>query len=149
MLIDSASLPSIRSGRRGIVVFIDDDALGIAKQLKEMKFPEGFGHLRLGWNEYREEFIVIQIHPNGSEYFVTRSKTADGRLLKRVREITHPSYDYVAELDRIDALADARAKWDFSQQVGEYAERLAHAVRQDTSTNRTDINRIKINGFNS
>lgn len=149
VLIDSASLPTVKRGRRGIVVFIDDDALGVAKQLKEMRFPEGYGHLRLAWNEYREEFVVVQIHPDGNEYFVTRSKRADGRLLKRVREITNPSYDYAAELERIDAAADARAKWDFQQQVGDYAERLAHAVRKDTSNPRTDINRhinrIKIN----
>lgn len=142
MYIDSASLPSVIRGRRGIVVFIDDDALGVAKQLEEMKFPEGYGHLKLAWNEYREEFVVVQILPDGSENFVTRSKTADGQLLKRVREITHPSYDYVAELDRIDALADAKVKWDFSEQIGECAERLAHAVRKDTSNPRTDINRI-------
>jgi hypothetical protein len=134
MMIDSASLPSVQRGRRGVVVFVDDDALGIAKQLEEMKFPEGFGHLRLGWNEYREEFVVIQIQPDGSEHLVTRAEKADGRLLKRVREITHPSYDYAADLERIDAEADARLKWDFSQQVGDKAERLAHAIRKDTQT---------------
>jgi hypothetical protein len=134
MMIDSASLPSVQRGRRGVVVFVDDDALGIAKQLEEMKFPEGFGHLRLGWNEYREEFVVIQIQPDGSEHLVTRAEKADGRLLKRVRDVTHPSYDYAADLERIDAEADARLKWDFSQQVGDKAERLAHAIRKDTQT---------------
>lgn len=131
MIIDGASLPSVQKGRRGVVVFIDDDALGIAKQIAEMQFPEGYGKLRLAWNEFSEEFVVIQVKDNGEEFFVTKAKEADGRLLKRIREITNPSYDYAADLERIDRLADARREWDFAQRVGEISERLAHAVRKD------------------
>jgi hypothetical protein len=144
VIIDHASLPSVQRGRRGVVVFIDDDALGVSKQLKEMKFPEGYGVLRLAWNEFREEFVVIQVKENGSEYFVTSAKQADGRLIDRVRRITHPSYNFAQELEKIDDEANRRSDWEFSQKVGEYAEQLAHAVRKDTQTK----NRIYIpDGF--
>lgn len=142
MNIDSTSLPSVQRGRRGIVVFVDDDALGVAKELGEMQFPEGYGHLRLAWNEFREEFIVVQVKPDGEEHFVTRAERADGRLVKRVREITHPSYDFGAELERIDRAADREHERKFQEAVGEKAERLAHAIRKDTGNPRTDINRL-------
>jgi hypothetical protein len=134
MLIDNAPLPSVQRGRRGVVVFIDNDALGVSQQLREMKFPEGYGHLRLAWNEFREEFVVIQVKDNGAEYFVTSAKQADGRLVDRVRRITHPSYNFAAELEKIDDEANKRSDQRFREQVGDYAERLAHAVRKDTQT---------------
>lgn len=132
MIIDSAALPSIQRGRRGTVVFIDDDALGIAKQLEEMQFPSGYGKLKLAWNEFQESFVVIQVKDDGSEHIVTSAKQADGRLIDRVRRITSPSFNLAAELEAIDARADKERDWQFSQQVGEIAERLAHAVRKDT-----------------
>lgn len=131
MLIDSASLPSVQKGRRGVVVFIDDDALGVAKQIEAMEFPEGYGKLRLAWNEFREEFVVMQIHPDGNEYFVTSAKKADGRLVKRVQQITHPSYSLSKELEEIDNKADKEHDWLFSQKVGDLAERLHHELRKD------------------
>jgi hypothetical protein len=132
MIIDSAALPSVQRGRRGTVVFVDDDALGVAKELEEMKFPEGYGKLRLAWNEFRESFVVIQVKDDGSEHIVTAAKQADGRLIDRVRRITHPSYNFAQELETIDAQADKERDWLFSQRVGDLAERLAHAVRKDT-----------------
>src|SRR5436190_12343687 len=134
MIIDSAALPSVQRGRRGTVVFIDDDALGVAKQLEEMKFPEGYGKLRLAWNEFQESFTVIQVKDDGSEHIVTFAEQADGRLVDRVRRITHPSYNFAQELEAIDAQADKERDWLFSQRVGDLAERLAHAVRKDTQT---------------
>jgi hypothetical protein len=142
--ISEAPLPSVQRGRRGITVFVDDDALGVAKQLSEMEFPSGYGKLRLAWNEFREEFVVIQVKEDDSEHFVTSAEQADGRLIDRVRRITHPSYDFAKELDEIDARADQARASKFSEQVAEYAEKLAFAIRQDTSTPRTDINRIPI-----
>src|SRR3954470_3892034 len=144
MIIDSAALPSVQRGRRGTVVFVDDDALGVAKQLEEMKFPEGYGKLRLAWNEFRESFVVIQVKDDGSEHIVTSAKQADGRLIDRVRRITHPSYNFAQELEEIDAKADKERARRFSEQVAQYAEKLAFAIRQDTSNPRTDINRIPI-----
>jgi hypothetical protein len=132
MIIESHSLPHIERGRRGVTIFIDDDALGVAKQLEEMKFPEGYGKLCLAWNEFKETFVVIQVKDDGSEHIVTAAKQADGRLIDRVRRITHPSYNFAQELEVIDAQADKERDWLFSQRVGDLAERLAHAVRKDT-----------------
>src|SRR3954449_1775937 len=131
MIIDSAALPSIQLPGCGTVVFIDDDALGVAKQLEEMQFPSGHGKLKLAWNEFRESFVVIQVKDDGSEHIVTSAKQADGRLIDRVRRITHPSYNFAQELEAIDAQADKERDWLFSQRVGDLAERLAHSVRKD------------------
>jgi hypothetical protein len=61
-----------------------------------------------------------------------------------VRRITHPSYNFAQELDEIDAKADRERARKFSEQVAQYAEKLAFAIRKDTSSPRTDINRIPI-----
>lgn len=132
MFIDNAPLPSVQRGRRGVVVFVDDDALGVAKQLSEMKFPEGYGKLRLGWNEFQEHFVVVQVKDDGTEHIVTIAKQADGRLIDRIRRITHPSYNFAEELDKIDEAANRKRDWEFSQKVGEQIEKLAYAVRKDT-----------------
>jgi hypothetical protein len=134
MYIENAPLPNIQKGRRGVLVFIDDDALDISKQLAEMQFPEGYGKLRLAWNEFREEFVVIQVKDDDSEHFVTSAKQADGRLIDRVRRITHPSYNFAKELEAIDAAADKKRDYEFREQIGDYAERIAHAVRKDLQT---------------
>jgi hypothetical protein len=131
MIIEPHSLPHIERGRRGVTIFIDDDALGVAKQLEEMQFPSGYGKLKLAWNEFRESFVVIQVKDDGSEHIVTFAKQADGRLVDRVRRITHPSYNFAQELEAIDAQADKERDWLFSQRVGDLAERLAHSVRKD------------------
>jgi len=131
MYVENAPLPNIQKGRRGVLVFIDDDALSVSKQLEEMKFPEGYGKLRLAWNEFREEFVVVQVKDDGSEHIVTTAKQADGRLIDRVRRITHPSYNFAKELEAIDAAADKKRDYEFRQQVGDYAERIAHAIRKD------------------
>jgi hypothetical protein len=144
MYISEAPLPNVQRGRRGITVFVDSDALDVSKQLSEMQFPSGYGTLRLAWNEFREEFVVVQVKDDGSEHFVTSAKQADGRLIDRVRRITHPSYNFAQELDEIDAKADRERARKFSEQVAQYAEKLAFAIRKDTSSPRTDINRIPI-----
>lgn len=136
MEIQPATLPQIQKGRRGRVVFVDNDALDVAKRLREID-PS----LRLAWNEFGEYFVVYQQLEAGSEHIVTTAQTADSRLVERIRRISHSSYDFAKELDKLDQKAKRDAERQFQEAVGEKAERLAHAIRKDTSNPRTDINR--------
>src|SRR5688572_22380120 len=136
MEIRPAPFPNVQRGRRGRVVFVDDDALGIAKELEGIQLPEGYGSLRLGWNEFGEYFVVIQVMPNGEERLVTiwdpsLNGTPDYRLIQRVRKVIHPSYDIARELDKIDEQAKREADYSFSQKLQAKAEFVAHAVRKD------------------
>lgn len=142
MEIQPASLPKIETGRGGRVVFIDDDALDIAKELAKIDLPEDYGSLRLGWNEFGEYFVVVQVMPSGEEQLVTvwdpeLNGQVDYRLIERVKKVIHPSYDIAKELEKIDKAAEKAADRKFQEQVGDYAERLASAVRKDIgATNR-------------
>lgn len=136
MEVQPATLPQIQKGRRGRVVFIDNDALGVAKQLREID-----SNLRLAWNEFGEYFVVYQQLDDGTEHLVTTAQEADGRLVKRVQKIASRFYNYAEELDKQDKETDRKSEYKSSEYVGELAEELAHAIRKDTSTPRTDINR--------
>lgn len=146
MDINPATLPQIQKGRRGRVVFIDDDALNVAKDLREID-----ASLRLAWNEFGEYFVVYQQLDDGTEHLVTTAQTADARLVKRIKRIAHPSYDYGKDLDEQDKKAEKAAEHIFEERVGDLAERLAQALRKDMSTPRVDINRNlgRSNGSNS
>lgn len=97
--------------------------------------------LRLAWNEFGEYFVVYQQLDDGTEHMVTTAQTADARLVKRIQKIASSQYNFPEEVDRLDKQAKKEADYKFSQQIGEIAERVAHAVRKDMSTPRTDINR--------
>ena len=126
MEIRPATLPQIHRGRRGKVVFIDDDALDVAKRLREIH-----DSLRLAWNEFGEHFIVYQELDDGTEHLVTTAQTADARLVERIRKIVHPSYNLAKELERLDNARNKKLDDAFSEKIGEKAEQIAHAIRKD------------------
>lgn len=129
MEIQPASLAQVRKGRDGRRVLIEDDVLDIAKRLQEID-----DSLKLLWNEYGEYFVVAEVvqTPDGpEERLVTTAQDLDERLLQRVEKITHPSYDFAKEVDRIDKEAEKEKDHRFHEETGEVGERLAHAVRKD------------------
>lgn len=142
--IRAASLPQIVKGRGGRVVFIDNDALDIAKDLLKIH-PS----LRLAFNEVAEYFVVYQVDDQGNESIVTTSLEADARLLERVRKVVSPQYNLAEELDRMNDKADAESEYRFSQKTGEIAERLAHAIRRDTQTKNKIIVPRSVDGDNT
>jgi hypothetical protein len=125
MEIQPASIAQVRAGRNGRKVLIEDDVLHIAKRLQEIDRS-----LRLRWNEQGEFFVVYQVL-DGSEKLVLTARELDERIVQRVRKIAHPSYDYVAEMERMDRRAEKDADHRFHEQTGEIGERMAHALRKD------------------
>lgn len=125
MGIQAASLAQVRKGRDGRMIAIDNDVLDVAKQL--YAFDDS---LRLRWSEAGEHFVVYQC-VGDVEKLVLTSRELDPQIIERVRKIAHPSYDFGAELDRIDAEAEKEKEHRFREQVGERGEVLAHALRKD------------------
>ena len=125
MDIQPADLSQVVRARDGNMVLIEDDVLDIAKQLHEID-----PRLRVHWSEVSEHFAVYTSE-NEEEHLVTTCQELDQRLVNRIREIAHPSYNYGEELDRIEAKQKAESEQQFSETVGELAERLAHALRSD------------------
>jgi hypothetical protein len=125
MDIEPASLTQIARGRDGKVVAIDDDVSGIAQQLKEID-PS----LRLRYSEAGEYFAVYCETPQET-YLVTTAQELDGRILQRIRKVASGRYDYVAELDALDARAERERERAFSERMGEAHEKLRHGLRKD------------------
>jgi len=126
MKLEPASLAQVRTGRDGRRVCIDEDVFDVARRLAQID-PS----LSLHWNERGEYFVVVETGEDGRERLVTTTTELDGRLIEHVERLAHPSYDFVGEMDRMDAQARRDADHRFHEQTGEVAERLAYAVRKD------------------
>lgn len=133
MELEAASLSQIRMGKNGRVVEIDNDVLGIAKQLLEIH-PS----LRLRYSEAGEYFVVYQILEGGKQHMVTTALELDGRLLDRVREVASEGYDFLSEIERREAKVQADHDHRIREQIGEGGERLAHAIRADMGERKPD-----------
>lgn len=140
MDISPANIAQVELGRDGRVVTIDDDVLNIAKDLKAID-----DKLRLRWVEKAEYFCVYELEEDGSESLVLTSQELNPQIVERVRQIAHPSYDYVAELDKLDAQVDREFNHAQRERLGEAAEKLSFAVRKDLGlTNRAFIKDTKV-----
>jgi hypothetical protein len=124
--LESATIAQVRKGRDGRLVQVEDDVLHIAARLRQVD-PS----LSLRWNDHGEYFVVVETDESGTEHRVTTCTELDERLLARIERIAHSSYDYVGELDRMDARAEREKDHRFHEQTGEVAERLAYALRKD------------------
>ena len=52
--------------------------------------------------------------------------------LERIKWLNQqPDYSYAEELEKQNLKAEALKDYEFSQKIGENAERLAHAIRKD------------------
>jgi hypothetical protein len=136
--IEPATLAQVRAGRDGRSVLIEEDVFDVARQLKAIDHS-----LRLRWSESGEHFVVYQLlESEDVEKLVLTAKELSPGIVERVRQITHPSYDYVGEIDRMDKQAEKDKDDRFKEQTGEVGERLAHAVRKDLgATNKAFVKR--------
>lgn len=139
--IQPARVDQIRAGAGGREIVIDADVGGVVKQLREID-PA----FRVRYSEAGDYFVVYCQDEGGDPYMVATYQELDARVVSNIREIVYrnrqPGYSYAAELERMNADADRRREQRFSEQIGERAERLAHAVRKDLGdTSRAFIDR--------
>lgn len=126
MEIQPATLAQVRAGRGARTIIIEEDVLDVAARLKQID-PQ----LSLHWNETGGYFSVVETGQDGRERLVLSAQELDDRVIQRVQQIAHPSYNYGLELDRMDDRADREKDHRFHEQTGEIGERLAHALRTD------------------
>jgi hypothetical protein len=132
-------MDQILRARDGRMVLIDADAGGVAADLRaidpklKVRFAEN-GNPPF-WAVYEESedgrtthlVTTVQAHQ-------TRSGTwagLDQRVVERIRQIGHSSYDYAAEVERQNREASQAAKRRFEEQTGPLAEQAAFAIRKD------------------
>lgn len=125
--IQPASIEQLVRGRNGKMIAIDADVGGIVQQIQEIN--PAF-HVR--YSEAGEYWVVFRINPDTKKQeLVTTAQELDGRLLNRIRKISSPLYDFAAEVDKLEAQGKKAKEYQWSEQVREHGEQLAHALRKD------------------
>lgn len=139
--IEPASIEQVRLGRGGKTHLITSDAGGVAEGLRHLD-----PRLHLRYSEKGDYYVVYcreEHEPEGTGWQVGTFQECDGRIVKSIEEtmwkFRQPGYSYAGELDQIEAKAEKQAEDAFSEQIGETAERLAHAIRKDLALNQGSI----------
>lgn len=133
MMIDitPASLDQIVRGRGGKLIVIESDVNNVATDIRSIH-PDLF----LRYNQQGGYFVVLQdMGPNCRPHVVTTAQECDQRLVKRVKMIVsgtlNGTYDYGTEVDKQHDERDRANNAQFKENVGEVAEKLAWAIRED------------------
>jgi hypothetical protein len=135
--IEPGSVAQVKRALSGRLVLVPDDVCNVVRDLREI--DRG---LRVEMEEDGSLYVVF--HQDGpKQTLVTTAKHLDQRLVQRVREVASERYDYVAELDRLEAKADAAQERRHRDWSGDLAQRLAHAFRKDLGRHRSPGNTVK------
>lgn len=140
--IEPARIDRVHQAMDGTLVYVDEDVGGVAAALKRLD-----PCLRLVCNPDVEEcWIVYRLHRDGRpiapddfgagrrEELVGTYRELDHRIVKRLEYIDpqgRGGYDFVKEVERKRVQQEKDRRHEFSEQVGEAAERTAHALRKD------------------
>jgi hypothetical protein len=124
--IEPGSVAQVKRALSGRLVFVPDDVCNVVRDLQRID-----RRFRVQAAEDLSLYIVFLEESDGSQQLVTNARHLDQRLVKRIQEIADERYDFVAELDRVEAAADRAFEARQREQIGDLGERLAHALRKD------------------
>ena len=122
-------------------VVVDADSCAVVKDLREIDKTLGVRFVD-GPNPYFAVFQDIR-HEDGSneQHLVTTTQAyptafgtytgLDERIVDRVRQITHSSYDFMAEAEKNKHEWEESMRKARADKMGEIAEQAAHALRKD------------------
>lgn len=131
MDIAPASIDQVQSARDGRTRIVTADVGGVAKQLQELDRS-----FVLRYHEHTDHYSVIQMtgDPQEPEHFVTSCQPVNGgvdpRLVDRIRQVMHPGYDVVGELERNNDQVRRDEAWARDDERGARIERAAHEFRR-------------------
>lgn len=129
MDVSPASIAQVRQAADGRIVTIDSDVGDIARQLHEID-----AGLKLRYSEAGDCYIVYHVTERAGEtveHLVTTAQELDARIVERIQKIARPGYDFLAEIERLDAAADRAFEARQADKIGDASERLVHAFRKD------------------
>jgi hypothetical protein len=150
MRIEPADIIQVQRARDGRMVEIDQDAGNVAQDLKRID-----PHLKVRFAENGNPPFWAVYHEsddNRSTYLVLTAKAyqvssgvwtgLDQRIVQRIMEIGHSSYDYANELENANRAVKESAREAFREKVGGAASEAAWAARKDLGIkNRAVITR--------
>lgn len=122
-------------------VIVDADSCSVVKELKEIDKT-----LNVRFVDGPEPFFAVYqdiTHPDGrrEQHMVTTAQAyptsfgtyagLDGRVVDRIREITHSSYDFAKEAEKNRREYTERERRQKEDYIGQLGEQAAHALRKD------------------
>lgn len=122
----------VRAGEHWIR--ITDDVTGVAKELYEID-----PRIHLRYNGMQKFYAVYYEDENGDQTLISTWKECDKRIVRRVEQIYHESYDLVADMEKFDKEADAEQARREDEVFGDLGEKLAHAIRKDLELDKNRI----------
>ena len=130
-------MAQIRKGRDGKIHIIEADAGGVAEGLKRLD-----SRLHLRYSEKGDFYVVYcreEHEQEGTGHLVGTFQECDQRIVKSIEETMYkwkqPGFDFGKELEEMDDKAEKEADHASLEATGEYAERLAFALRKDLNLN--------------
>lgn len=136
--LEPIAIQQIHRGKKGQMIEIEEDVLDVVKQIKQID-PT----LYVRWSEKGGYFVVYCRLPNeppGTGNVVLMVPELDQRVVQSIQraawEQKQDDYSLADALDKKDNEADKKRDKEFSEQIGEHAERLAHAIRKDMGFNQ-------------
>lgn len=139
MRIEPAHVNQIRRARDGRMVEVDGDAGGVAEDLRridphlKVRFAEAgrppFWAVYWESPDQRRTELVLTAEAHQTNSGVWSG--LDQRVVKRIEEIGHSSYDLAADLDARNARVERDRKDRFRDAIGDTATQAAHALRKD------------------
>jgi hypothetical protein len=125
--VEPGSIAQVQRALSGRLVVIPDDVCNVARDLRAID-------RRLVVEAEDDLSVYVVVLVDGPERkLVTSAKHLDQRIVQRVQKITAEGYDFVAELEELEARADAEQAAKRRELVGDVAEKLGHAFRKDLS----------------
>jgi hypothetical protein len=121
--IQPASIPQVRAATSGRLVEVEGD---VARDLQQLD-----PGLRLRYSPDEDISIVWMVEDGEEQLVATQKGKPDHRLVKKLVEVASETYDFGAELDKREREHTRQREHEFSEQVGDAGERLAHAFRKD------------------
>lgn len=139
MRIEPAHIDQLHRALDGRMIPISSDAGGVADDLRridpglKVRFAENgrppFWAVYYEDEDGRSTHLVLTAKAYQSASGVWTG--LDQRIVRRVMELGHESYDYAAEVERQNRRAAKAKRQRFEETVAETGDVLAHALRKD------------------
>lgn len=139
MKVEPAHVNQVQRGVTGRMLEVDADVGGVAEDLKRIdpslrvRFAEAgnppFFAVYHESEDGRSTYLVLTVKAYQTSTGVWAG--LDQRVVKRIMEIGHSSYDFAAEVERANVSAKSRTRKEFREKVEASAEEAAFALRKD------------------
>lgn len=138
--IQPAHLSQLLKGQDGRLVEIPGDVGGVVSDLQRLDrtlrvrvLEDATPPIFVVYQRIEEKDRITEHLVTTVEAYFTQSGTVEGldqRVVRRVEEIMHPSYDLPGRIESHASRRECERKKDLEEKVGETAELMVHALRR-------------------